>query len=180
MYTNQLYKPVIPSGLIYPYHLDESILCWKTCAYTEMSEKWGLSYINKVKSNRVSHIYFFPKRRLIIYPAAVKKGVIRHAHPFYAIFRKLPPPTPRPPLPPPPPPNTHRSNDVSADRFSDKQVTLINLNPPKHIHGTVPFIMRGTWFTRVACFYWLLSEMYWTISINLNSKAFINLDFQIP
>ena len=27
-----------------------------------------------------------------MYLAALKKGAIRHAHPYYAIYRKLPPP----------------------------------------------------------------------------------------
>ena len=42
------------------------------------------------KKNRVSH--FVEKRGLIIYLAALKKGAIRHAHPYYAIYRKLPSP----------------------------------------------------------------------------------------
>ena len=44
--------------------------------------------------NRVIHILFVEKRGPIIYMAALKKGTIRHVHPHYAIYRKLPtPPT---------------------------------------------------------------------------------------
>ena len=46
------------------------------------------------RKNRASHILFVEKRGLIIYLAALKKGGggwgIRHAHPYYAIYRKLP------------------------------------------------------------------------------------------
>ena len=44
--------------------------------------------------NRVIHILFDEKRGPIIYLAALKKGAIRHAHPYYAIYRKLPHPHP--------------------------------------------------------------------------------------
>ena len=43
---------------------------------------------------RAIHILFVEKRGPIIYLAALKKGAIRHAHPYYAIYRKLPPPPP--------------------------------------------------------------------------------------
>ena len=68
------------------------------CAYTRMSEMWGLSHRNPEKSG---HSYTFCwKRGPIIYLVALKKGAIRHAHPHYFIFRKLPsPPTRPPPLP---------------------------------------------------------------------------------
>ena len=62
----------------------------KICAYTRMSEKWGLSDRNPEKS--AIHILFVEKRGPIIYLAVLKKGAIRHAHPYYAIYRKLPPP----------------------------------------------------------------------------------------
>ena len=42
------------------------------------------------------HILFVEKRGPIIYLAVLKKGAIRHAHPYYAIYRKLPP-HPHPP-----------------------------------------------------------------------------------
>ena len=53
-----------------------------------------------IKKNWVSDILFVEKRGPIIYLAALKKGAIRHAHPYYAIYRKLPstahhPPSPR-------------------------------------------------------------------------------------
>ena len=54
----------------------------------------------RIQKNGVSHIILVGKRGLIIYLAALKKGTIRHAQPYYAIFRKLPPPPPMPPLPP--------------------------------------------------------------------------------
>ena len=47
-----------------------------------------------VEKNRVSHILFLLKKKktgLIIYLAALKKGAIRHAHPYYIVYRKLPP-----------------------------------------------------------------------------------------
>ena len=53
--------------------------------------------------------FLLKKRGLIIYLAALKKGTIRHAHLYYAIYRKLPPRhPPPPPRPPPPPPPTPR------------------------------------------------------------------------
>ena len=55
----------------------------------------------QIKKNRVSHIRFVEKRGLIIYLAALEKGAIRHAHHYYAIYRKLPP------LPSSPPPHPH-------------------------------------------------------------------------
>ena len=70
----------------------------KICAYTRMSEKWGLSHRNPEKSGH--SCTFAEKRGPIIYLAAPKKGAIQHAHPYYAIYRKLQPP------PPPPPPET--------------------------------------------------------------------------
>ena len=50
-----------------------------------------------IQKNGVNHILFPEKRQPIIYLAALKKGAIRHAHPYYAIYRKLP----HPPLPTP-------------------------------------------------------------------------------
>ena len=49
-----------------------------------------------IQKKRVIRILFVEKRGLIIYLAALKKGAIRHAHPYYAIYRKLPPRRPRP------------------------------------------------------------------------------------
>ena len=37
------------------------------------------------EKNWDSHILFVEKRRLIIYLAVLKKGAIRHAHPYIAI-----------------------------------------------------------------------------------------------
>ena len=56
-----------------------------------------------IQKNRAIHIFFVEKRGPIIYLAALKKGAIRNAHPYYAIYRKLPPPRP----PPPPHTQTH-------------------------------------------------------------------------
>ena len=47
-----------------------------------------------IQKNRAIHILFVEKRGPIIYLAALKKGAIRHAHPYYALYRKLPPPPP--------------------------------------------------------------------------------------
>ena len=72
-------------------------------------QKNGAFHIG-IQKNRVIHILFVEKRGPIIYLAVLKKGAIRHAHQYYAIYRKLPlhtprpPPSPHPPPPPPPPP----------------------------------------------------------------------------
>ena len=49
-----------------------------------------------IQKNGAIHILFVEKRGPVIYLAALKKGAIRHAHPYYAIYRKL---TPAPPPP---------------------------------------------------------------------------------
>ena len=43
-----------------------------------------------IQKNRVIHILFVEKRGPVIYLAALTKGAIRHAHPYYAIYKKLP------------------------------------------------------------------------------------------
>ena len=50
-----------------------------------------------IQKNLVIHILFVEKRGPVIYLAALKKEAIRHAHPYYAIYRKLPPPPRRGP-----------------------------------------------------------------------------------
>ena len=47
------------------------------------------------KSRKMGSVIYFvvEKSGLIIYLAALEKGAIRHAHPYYAIYRKLPSPT---------------------------------------------------------------------------------------
>ena len=45
-----------------------------------------------IQKNGAIHILFVEKRGPIIYLTALKKGAIWHAHPYYAIYRKLPPP----------------------------------------------------------------------------------------
>ena len=62
------------------------------CMYWDV-RKSGAFHI-PIKKNRVSHIHFVEKRGLVIYLAALKKRVIRHAHSYYTIFNKLPPPLP--------------------------------------------------------------------------------------
>ena len=42
--------------------------------------------------NWVSHILFLRKRELIVHLAALKKGAFQAAHPYYVIYRMLPPP----------------------------------------------------------------------------------------
>ena len=54
-------------------------------------QKNGTFHIG-IQKNRAIHILFVEKRGPIIYLAALKKGAIRHAHPYYAIYRKLPHP----------------------------------------------------------------------------------------
>ena len=58
------------------------------------------SFHTGIQKNRAIHILFVEKTGPIIYLVVLKKGAIRHAHPYYAIYRKLPTP--------PPPPPTHR------------------------------------------------------------------------
>ena len=60
-------------------------------------QKNGVFHIG-IQKNCAIHILFVEKRGPVIYLAVLKKGAIRHAHPYYAIYRKLSPP----PLPPPP------------------------------------------------------------------------------
>ena len=48
-------------------------------------EKNGAFHIG-IQKNRAIHIPFVEKRGPIIYLAALKKGAIRHAHPYYAIY----------------------------------------------------------------------------------------------
>ena len=64
-----------------------------------------------IQKNRAIHILFVEKRGPIIYLAALKKGAIRHAHPYYAIYRKLPRPPHPPSSPPTPPHETSESLD---------------------------------------------------------------------
>ena len=61
-------------------------------------QKNGVFHIG-IQKNRAIRILFVEKRGPIIYLVALKKGAIRRVHPYYAIYRKLPPPR----LPPPPP-----------------------------------------------------------------------------
>ena len=57
-------------------------------------KKWAFHI--GLQKNRVIHIIFVEKRRPIIYLEALKKRAIRHAHLYYALYRKLPPPRPPP------------------------------------------------------------------------------------
>ena len=54
----------------------------------ECQKKLGLSYTNQEKLGQ--SYTFCRKKGPIIYLAVLKKGAIRHAHPYYAIYRKLP------------------------------------------------------------------------------------------
>ena len=56
-------------------------------------QKNGAFHIG-IQKNRAIHILFVEKRGPIIYLAALKKGAIRHAHPYCAIYRKVTPPPP--------------------------------------------------------------------------------------
>ena len=50
-------------------------------------QKWDHSYNND--KNWVNHILFLRKRGHIVYRAALKKGAIRHAYPYFAVYRLL-------------------------------------------------------------------------------------------
>ena len=52
-------------------------------------QKSGAFHI-RVQKNRIIHTLFVEKGGPIIYLGALKKGAIRHAHPYYVIYRKLP------------------------------------------------------------------------------------------
>ena len=56
-------------------------------------QKNGAFYIG-IQKNRAIHILFVEKRGPIIYLAALNKGAIRHAHPYYAIIGSYRPPLP--------------------------------------------------------------------------------------
>ena len=62
-------------------------------------QKNGAFHI-RIQKKWAIHILFVEKRGPIIYLAVLKKGAIWHTHPYYAIYRKLPP---LPPFTPPPP-----------------------------------------------------------------------------
>ena len=66
----------------------------KICACTGILWKSARAFHVPVQKNGFSHILFVEKRGLIIYLVALKKGAIRHAHPYYAIYRKLHAPHP--------------------------------------------------------------------------------------
>ena len=60
------------------------------CIYQDV-KKNGAFHIG-IQKNRAIHILFVEKMGPIIYMTVLEKGAIRHAHPYYAIYRKLPPP----------------------------------------------------------------------------------------
>ena len=68
----------------------------KIYTYTGMSEKWGLSHTNQENSGQLQVYTFRWKKGANHIPGSAEKGAIRHAHQYYAIYRKLPSPTPRP------------------------------------------------------------------------------------
>ena len=64
---------------------------WKKnmCMHRDASENWTFHIL--IQKNGANHILFCWKKGPIIYLAALKRGAIRHAHLYYAIYRKLPP-----------------------------------------------------------------------------------------
>ena len=77
-------------------------------------EKNGAFHIG-IQKNRAIHIPFVEKRGPIIYLAALKKGAIRHAHPYYAIYRKLPPP----------PTHTHTHTHTLVSASGESMCTIL-------------------------------------------------------
>ena len=59
------------------------------CIYQDIRKMGPFTYESKKIGPFIS--FFVEKRGPIIYLAALKKGAIRHAHPYYVIYRKLPP-----------------------------------------------------------------------------------------
>ena len=66
-------------------------LWWKRYTHIPGCQKSGA--FRKISGQSYT---FSWKKGLIIYLAALKKGAIRHAHPYYTIYMKLPPPHPLP------------------------------------------------------------------------------------
>ena len=76
-FTNSAMNPVILGGLIYLYHLDDSILCFEKYVHIPRCQVNGAFHV-PIKKNRVSHILFVEKRGLIIYLAALKRNPSAH------------------------------------------------------------------------------------------------------
>ena len=107
-------------------------------------QKNGAFHIG-IQKNRVIHILSVEKRGPVIYLAALKKGAIRHAHPYYAIYRKLHPP---------PPTHTHtHTHTHTRDRESpSKPKTLHHFN----VESTKKMMIRCStlvWHTCSPCVY---------------------------
>ena len=94
-FLNPVITQISQSIHVIPRRLAASKNLWakNMCIYEDV-RKMGPLHIG-IQKNRAIHILFVEKRGPIIYLAVLKKGAIRHAHPYYAIYRKLPPPPPR-------------------------------------------------------------------------------------
>ena len=101
---------------------------------TGISEN-GTIHITMMK-NWASHIFFLRKRGFIVYLAALKKGAIRAAHPYYVIYRVVT-------LPPPP----------RYIRFIPPTMS-VNLAHYEIVH---PFKSRLEWYT-YHYHYWALAR----------------------
>ena len=105
---------ILPFDFLYPffagYHTNITVNSCNTKRISSLEKSLSEKYVHipgcqkngafhtGIQKNRAIHILFVEKRGPIIYLAALKKGAIRHAHPYYAIYRKLPaPPPPTPP-----------------------------------------------------------------------------------
>ena len=64
--------------------LIEEYLCGKYVYIHGCKKIWAIHISNP--ENRFIHILSFKKRWYIIYQAALKKGAIRHAHPYFVIY----------------------------------------------------------------------------------------------
>ena len=93
------------------------------CMYRDTSEKWGLSYTNPDKWGQ-SYTFAWKKGANHILGSAEKGD----AHPYYAIYRKLPLPLPAPPPPPPRPhPPPRRDSDCRGLQVNESREVTVKI-----------------------------------------------------
>ena len=104
---------ILPFDFLYPffagYYTNITVNSYNTKRLSSLKKSLSEKYVHipgcqkngafhiGIQKNRAIHILFVEERGPIIYlaalkKAALKKGAIQHAHPYYAIYRKSPPP----------------------------------------------------------------------------------------
>ena len=103
---------ILPFDILYPffagYYTNITVSSCNTKRISSLEKSLSEKYVHisgcqkngafhtGIQKNWAIHILFVEKKGPIIYLAVLKKGAIRHAHLYYAIYRKLPPaPLPR-------------------------------------------------------------------------------------